>query len=67
MGIDGTHYLLKRYSTGEEQCDRKILDSLKKVKPVNFTEKVDRAVLRAIIGTKYKLGLGAKNNSKVER
>ena len=52
-------------------ADKKMLDSLKKVKPKSFREKVDRAAIRAVIGTKYKLGLGvrsggAKKNGKVE-
>ena len=35
-----------------------MLDSLRVVKPKNMRERVDKAVVRSIIGTKYKLGLG---------
>ena len=37
---------------------------MKKVKPKNFREKVDRAAIRAVIGTKYKLGLGVRKSKK---
>ena len=40
--------------------DKKMLESLKTVKPKNVREKVDRAAIRAIIGTKHKLGLGVQ-------
>ena len=46
--------------TGKHRCDENMLDSLKKVKPQNFREKVDRALVRSLIGTKYKLGLGVQ-------
>ena len=38
----------------------KMLESLKKVKQKNFREKVDKAAIRAVISTKYKLGLGVQ-------
>ena len=41
-----------------------MLESLKKVKPKNFREKVDRAAIRAVIGTKYKLGLGVQKKAE---
>ena len=35
-----------------------MLQSLSDLKPKSFRERVDKAVIRAVIGTKYKLGLG---------
>ena len=42
----------------KHQADKKMLQSLSKVQPKNFRERVDKAVTRTLIGTKYKLGLG---------
>ena len=42
-------------------ADKKMLESLKKVKPKFFRAKVDRAAIRAVIDTKYKLGLDVRS------
>ena len=42
----------------KHEADRKMLQSLSDLKPKSFRERVDKAVTRAVIGTKYKLGLG---------
>ena len=41
-----------------------MLELLSKLKPKNFRERVDKAVTRTLIGTKYKLGLGLTDDQK---
>ena len=48
----------------KHKADRKILQSLRDLKPKSFHERVGIAVTRAVIGTKYKLGLGLTDVKK---
>ena len=41
-----------------------MLESLSKFKSKNFRERVDKAVTRTLIATKYKLGLGLADDQK---
>ena len=43
---------------GKHKCDRKMLAELNTLVPEGRREKVDRQVVRSIIGLKHKLGLG---------
>lgn len=45
-------------------CDRKMLDNLDSMKPTGLRERVDRAFVKGVIGTKLKLGLGSKNSQR---
>ena len=47
-------------------CDKQMIQELKDMKPTGLREKIDRAFVKGIIGTKLKLGLGNKKslNSK---
>ena len=57
--------MTKQYSKADKhQADKKMLESLSKFKPKNFCERVDKAVTRTLIGTKYKLGLGLTDDQK---
>ena len=49
---------------GKSKCDKMMLNDLRDMKPKNFREKADRAAIRAVIGTKYKLGLGVEKQKK---
>ena len=44
--------------TGKPECDRKTLAELNALVPKGRREKVDRQLLRSIIGLKHRLGLG---------
>ncbi|MCU7958159.1 MAG: hypothetical protein KZQ67_16380 [gamma proteobacterium symbiont of Bathyaustriella thionipta] len=47
----------------KSECDKKMLDKLSKSRSKTFGEKVAKNVIvKPIIGTKYKLGLGKKKN-----
>ena len=43
---------------GKHQCDDKMLKELDAMKPNGFREKFDRRLVRSLIGTKRRLGLG---------
>ena len=43
-------------------CDKDMLNRLDKMKTRNFREKLDYALVKPIIWTKYKLGLGIEDN-----
>ena len=43
---------------GKHECDDDMLKELDVLEPENIREKIDRKLVRAIIGTKRKLGLG---------
>lgn len=43
---------------GKHQCDGKMLKELDEMKPNGFREKFDRRLVRSLIGTKRRLGLG---------
>jgi hypothetical protein len=50
------HDICYRDNEGDKRgCDKKMLGELKAIKPKNFRERVDRALVRGIIGAKYKL------------
>ena len=40
----------------KSQCDKNMLVSLKKLKNINFRERLDKFLVESIIGTKYRLG-----------
>jgi hypothetical protein len=44
-------------------CDRQMIQELRDMKPTGFREKIDRALVKGIIGTKVKLGLGTKGST----
>ena len=44
--------------TGKHECDRKMLAELNALVPKGTREKVDRQIVRSIIGLKHRLGLG---------
>ena len=48
--------------SGKHECDRKILAELNTLVPRRRREKVDRQLVRSIIGLKHKLGLGIWSN-----
>jgi len=54
------------HEDNKHSCDRVMVDELDNIKPKNFRERFDRTLVKGIIGTKLKLGLGNKNskNSK---
>jgi len=52
------------HKKGKLQCDKQMLDSLSKTKTKNLRESFDKKLVQAAIGTKYKLGLGAKNEQR---
>ena len=43
---------------GKHQCDDKMLKELDEMKPNGLREKLDRRLVRSLIGTKRRLGLG---------
>ena len=43
---------------GKRECDRKMLAGLNALNPEGRREKVDRALVRSIIGLKHRMGLG---------
>jgi len=46
-------------------CDRKMIEDLSAMTPKNLRERIDRGLVKTVIGTKLKLGLGNKSlNSK---
>ena len=45
-------------------CDRKMISELNAMKPRGLREWIDRALVKAAIGTKLKLGLGTKNSKR---
>ena len=45
---------------GKKKCDKEMLIELKMLKPKNKREMFDRAIIRGIIGTKHKLGMGIR-------
>ena len=49
-------------STGKHECDRKMLAELNTLVPKGRREKVDRQLVRSIIGLKQSLGLGIWSN-----
>ena len=46
------------------KCDKDMLDSLSQTKTKGIRESFDKKLVQAAIGTKYKLGLGAKNEKR---
>ena len=48
------------------EADEKMLEELNNLTDLNFSEKVARAVIKPIIKTKHKLGLGIKKNNSQE-
>ena len=49
---------------GKLKCDKDMLNSLSKTKTKGVRESFDKKLVQAAIGTKYKLGLGAKNGNR---
>ena len=49
---------------GKLKCDKDTLNSLSKAKTKGVRESFDKKLVQAAIGTKYKLGLGAKNGNR---
>ena len=49
---------------GKLKCDKDMLNSLSKTKTKDVQESFDEKLGQAEIGTKYKLGLGAKNGNR---
>ena len=47
---------------GKKECDSKMLKSLKELKARSAREKFDKFLVKSIIGTKHKLGLGVKSD-----
>ena len=52
-------------STGKRGCDRKMRARLKALIPKGRREKVDRQLVRSIIGLKHRMGLGIDLNSQL--
>ena len=48
------------------EADKKMLEELSNLKDLNFSEKLARAIIKPIIKTKHKLGLGVKKNNSQE-
>lgn len=48
----------------KHEADKVMLQRLKDLKPRNFRERVDKAITRTVIGTKYKLGLGITDSQR---
>lgn len=48
-------------------CDKKMIQDLNDMTPKNLRERVDRGFVKAIIGSKLKLGLGVTKNLKGRR
>ena len=47
---------------GKSECDRKMLAELNTLVPQGRREKVDRLLVRSIIGLKHRLGMGVWSN-----
>ena len=43
---------------GKHECDREMIEELNMLEPKGMRERIDRSLVRSIIGTKRKLGLG---------
>ena len=52
--------------TGKHECDRKMLAELNALVPKGRREKVDRQLVRSIIGLKHRLGLGVHWTNQLE-
>ena len=48
----------------KHDCDRQVISDLNTMKSKNLREKVDRAFVKGVTGTKLKLGLGPAKNFK---
>ena len=48
-------------------CDRVMIEELNSMTPKNFREKIDRGLVKAVIGTKLKLGLGNKGTTSSDK
>ena len=48
--------------TGKPECDRKMLSELNALTPRGRREKVDRQLVRGIVGMKHRLGMGIWNS-----
>ena len=51
---------------GKHKCDDVMLSSLKKMKPKNFRERVDKKIVQGVIGVKGKLGLGIEQRDIIK-
>jgi len=60
------HDICYRDSDDRKQCDKEMLDRLNKMKTKNIREKLDYAIVKPVMWTKYKLGLGVEENSIAE-
>jgi len=49
---------------GKLKCDQQMLDSLSQTKTKDIRESVDKRFVQAATGTKYKLGLETKNETR---
>ena len=49
------------------ECDKVMIDELNNIKPKNFRERIDRALIKGVIGTKLKLGLGNKISKNLKK
>ena len=45
-------------------CDRQMITDLNSMKSKNLRESIDKALVKGVIGTKVKLGLGQKNSKR---
>ena len=53
------------FENDKHGCDRKMIQELNDMKPSGLRERIDRTLVKGVIGTKLKLGLGNKSkNSK---
>ena len=43
---------------GKRICDKQMLTTLSNFKPKNIRERIDKALISTIMGTKHKLGMG---------
>jgi hypothetical protein len=50
---------------GKRYCDERMLDELNQMKPKGKRERIDRQVVKSIIGAKKRMGLGLENAIKV--
>ena len=48
-------------------CDRQMIQDLNAMTPKNFRERLDRGVVKGVIGTKLKLGLGTKGSTSSKK
>ena len=56
--IHDNMYSKARNKADKHKADKVMLDNLKKLKPKNFREKVDKKIVQGVIGVERKLGLG---------